>query len=470
MLVQHLFERYPDRIDDLDQWRTNVNIYVSFTLLPKIGINPQSGFDTPLGIYAYPLREMITKIEDNQIPYAGDMPYIQVLESTQVVELSQYTDADLERDVGKLKAKFGRLPAILNGAKDDLQRYLHMNKEWPSWQYGNEHFAQRDERIGQLILKMNETGETFDFMVANVWGLEAKPRNAAGKMWNITRNIAKLVTTDSQSRTASAKPSIVAWNVILRSLGYAAFSDRKAMGLIHSNEPISVVFLSTSAFKHLKTIHNVRKYEPPQEYARLAQATADLIKAASKQSWPRTYPAVGTWTVTQSGLTPMKLRKFILDQWPKLIDGSGENIISTGFKFRETLEEDFPEFMQQLLKADFDNQLPRIASELGLHNFFDSVPVVRAFLAIHPTRSQLPNYLGAMLGTWITTEAVTTLETIEGLEEAKAAKQVGTSIIQAVLSSGIKFDQLKTVVGNTYWWRLIHLVPEDQMRYISALI
>lgn len=40
----------------------------------KLGINPKSNFSTPIGIYAYPLKEYWEEIREYQIPFAKDRP------------------------------------------------------------------------------------------------------------------------------------------------------------------------------------------------------------------------------------------------------------------------------------------------------------------------------------------------------------------------------------------------------------
>jgi hypothetical protein len=71
-----------DTVDQLkairDQYRDEVDqIFVTFTLYNKLGINPMSEWDkTPIGIYAYPLNYVIDHNMD--VPYAGEMPIIQV--------------------------------------------------------------------------------------------------------------------------------------------------------------------------------------------------------------------------------------------------------------------------------------------------------------------------------------------------------------------------------------------------------
>lgn len=53
------------------------NSYVSYTHIDKLGINPRSQYDTPLGIYMYPLNYIIDN--NYKVPFAGDRPFLNVV-------------------------------------------------------------------------------------------------------------------------------------------------------------------------------------------------------------------------------------------------------------------------------------------------------------------------------------------------------------------------------------------------------
>lgn len=61
-----------------DNYKDSANIFVSFTEKHKLGINPKSSFQTPLGIYSYPIDFVIRAHKYDQIPWAGGSPYLQV--------------------------------------------------------------------------------------------------------------------------------------------------------------------------------------------------------------------------------------------------------------------------------------------------------------------------------------------------------------------------------------------------------
>ena len=56
------------------------SLVVTYTAIDKVGINPRSTYDTPIGIYFYPLDYVISK--RMQVPFAGDQPFINVCEFT----------------------------------------------------------------------------------------------------------------------------------------------------------------------------------------------------------------------------------------------------------------------------------------------------------------------------------------------------------------------------------------------------
>ena len=66
------------------------NLVVTFTAIDKVGINPKSIYDTPLGIYFYPLDYVIEKKMD--VEFAGNQPYINVCEFTRPDKILHMTD------------------------------------------------------------------------------------------------------------------------------------------------------------------------------------------------------------------------------------------------------------------------------------------------------------------------------------------------------------------------------------------
>src|SRR3982750_3207542 len=61
------------------QYRASNNyfLFVQYSSVNKLGINPKSPYDSPLGIYSYPLMTMgIDKFAKGQVPFATEREYI----------------------------------------------------------------------------------------------------------------------------------------------------------------------------------------------------------------------------------------------------------------------------------------------------------------------------------------------------------------------------------------------------------
>lgn len=96
--------------DMILKYKDDPNIFISFTDLPKIGINPMTSFNTPAGIYAYPLSMFVDAIVPEMkynafvkiFPFASSRKFIFVIRPTvPVTTVENYTYADLTKDIQK---------------------------------------------------------------------------------------------------------------------------------------------------------------------------------------------------------------------------------------------------------------------------------------------------------------------------------------------------------------------------------
>ncbi len=65
------------------------NLAVTFTKIDKVGLNPKNRFETPIGIYLYPLDYVIQK--QMNVPFAGNYPHINVCEFTRPEKILHMT-------------------------------------------------------------------------------------------------------------------------------------------------------------------------------------------------------------------------------------------------------------------------------------------------------------------------------------------------------------------------------------------
>ena len=182
------------------------NIFVSFTDLDKLGINPQSDYNTPIGIYSYPLKQMYEKNQKEWnihkkvfFPFASNRPYIWVFKpksNTNIMELSEYSSKDFDRDINKLQ-KMGY----------NVDKYIDKMKS------------------------------------------EAKHNSPAGFFWYITMSIIKENYDSFKQRT-------IKWNALFRELGYDGFTDKTGMGIIHESEPMQAVFFKKDVVEIIDKVLN----------------------------------------------------------------------------------------------------------------------------------------------------------------------------------------------------------------------
>jgi hypothetical protein len=182
-------------VEQLQQYRNDQDVYISYTELNKIGINPKFEFNTPLGIYFYPLETIWENVVNNTVPYAAERPYVYVVKATGLLDLNKYTRDMLWDDIEKLK----------------LGNSLTYTKEFKK--------AKSDS---------SEIPGIFIFY--------------------LTHNLAKKEGGNTASR----------WTQILREeLGYKGIRDTN--GIIHPNEPIQAIIFSTRDFKVIDKLENKRR-------------------------------------------------------------------------------------------------------------------------------------------------------------------------------------------------------------------
>jgi len=174
----YLEKRYMSR-DDIEDY------FVTFVSEDKVGINPKSIWDTPNGVLYYPVSWVL----DNQVPFRGQN-----------------------------KPKKIKVLKIIS--KKSLSNNLSKNEY--------------QEKINQLQKEYGLSDE-----LVNGWSEDAKVQTYFGKLWNVTRIIAKHLKKEKTSNI---------WSTILLHLGYDVVIDN-GDGVIHENEKTQTVFLNPKSYK-----------------------------------------------------------------------------------------------------------------------------------------------------------------------------------------------------------------------------
>lgn len=201
--------------EQLEKYKDDPSIYISFTEVAKMGIKPSSAFNTPLGVYTYPLKAIWNEFDHDRgkivVPFAGDRKHIYVVKATKPPQpVADYNFSQLKRDI-KLAAEMVE--------EDLIKMYPTIDPDTIK------------QRIHTGPISKGESTATV--------------HHPFGIMWNTTRLLAKMYNGRDMVR----------WNYLLRKLGYDAFSD-DGKGFIHRGEPIQGVFLHATAFKTVDKIQN----------------------------------------------------------------------------------------------------------------------------------------------------------------------------------------------------------------------
>ena len=204
----------------LEKYKDDPTVYVSFSTIPKLGINPSSSWNTPHGIYCYPLKELFDRKRefDLVVPYAGDRPYMFIIKSkTPLTNMMEYSKNDLQEDIKKIKSIFG-------------------------------------ETIYNKIIKIYKGGD-YNFI------------SPVKQLWKYGDIYARFLSDGELSSLPSR------YSNFFRKLGYYGFSDVEGSGTISHMEDTQSVFFSVKYFEILDfiTFNNkkektktVKKQIPPK--------------------------------------------------------------------------------------------------------------------------------------------------------------------------------------------------------------
>jgi len=171
-------------------YKPDDNLFVSFVSVDKAGINPKSPYDTPIGVYVYPLKFAMTE----NIPYRGQNKPVKI----KIIKPTN--DKVLSDDISE-KA---------------LENLLEIIK-----------------------LKYNIKEHHIE-----KWSDEALIDTPMGKLWNITRELSR----NGNGVGVNNMVSPTKWTKILIDLGFDYVVDNGTK-VIHSNEPTQAVFLNPKSYK-----------------------------------------------------------------------------------------------------------------------------------------------------------------------------------------------------------------------------
>lgn len=314
------------------------NYGVSMTSIPKLGINPQSSFDTPVGIYFYPADYYLeTKQNNDNLEFQDDAPYIQIFKITgDILYIDEMSDGEYTAGIKNLYNLIPTLSTTYKKSGDELQTGLR--------------------------------GIVADAPA------EAKHSSMGGRFWYILYKLSsflgeatipkskKKTDDDPYALTAtptrvSASTNVLIWNKLLRMCGYSAVIDMGS-GIVHENEPTQGMVLDPRAIKHIATLDNVGNLQ-----AEHVKSWEDVYNARTATfEWIRDVASVELPTTDSStdrirGRI-MKYVMQVLEKYPKifgqlssrnkrkLIDLTDDKAVSDFFELHTALSEWTPVYQR----------------------------------------------------------------------------------------------------------------------------
>lgn len=258
------------------------NLFVSFTDLPKLGINPQSRYNTPIGIYAYPAEYVIDKTTQygdksstltmQSLPFAGGKPWANIFRArsgANIINLQRLSEAEYNDYCEKLIGLLTKIPSNFMGITEVLDRFY------------------AETIVLDLMYKSDRQAR-----VSSSYG---------GKLWYITYSISDNITGN--------KP--VVWTSLFRRIGIDGFVDPDTE-IIHPSEPTQAVFFGGNTVDLLATVAN--KYTPRKVASRRELGKEKHEIFSTNMKYLRTL-LKGEWTDPNDRLTA--LNNFIAAKGPR---------------------------------------------------------------------------------------------------------------------------------------------------------
>lgn len=193
-------------LKSLEKYKDNDSYFITFTSIEKVGLNPKSPFSTPVGVYAYKLKDVYEELMDKNYLFGVDRPFVNVIQlnTNKILDLENYTDKS--KDLQKLKKIY---ESEFNSSFEEV---------------------------------VNEFENSKDILY---------PINTDGKyVYGLMNHISNKKT----GKSGQVQKSMVYFNVLLRKMGYDVVIDRT--GTIHLLQPSQAVFLTPSSYKVIEKIIN----------------------------------------------------------------------------------------------------------------------------------------------------------------------------------------------------------------------
>jgi hypothetical protein len=243
----------------------------TMTSIQKVGINPSSGFNTPLALYAYPVTpEYVDKLlggkhieigidkglddtdieghlspfgaDDKVLPFVADAPFINFFELTDPGS-TFYTSVGM--DEGKYRS-----------AIDTLLTWFKSSG-----------VSENPDLVFRQALMKTQRHHKIKFTDRPVPSSELNDYQRLASIWTLTRALSKLKAVQTYDAGQSAMRNRVLpepsqgeaslWRTLLIQAGVNAVVDDSGASLIHKQEPVQLAVMDTAVIEPLRQFDNI---------------------------------------------------------------------------------------------------------------------------------------------------------------------------------------------------------------------
>lgn len=254
---------------------TNIkNCFVSYTDIPKLGINPSSDVndhDTPLGIFAIPSNYLLSK---NGEWMASTMEY--------------------QRNYANIFSVSGNILALSSMTNSQFEHYTQQlikllqikDKRWT--------YDALQSNLSNLYYDYEKEEDEDDWYKVSTFG---DINSIGGKFWGILHIVSSILYPNNKA---------LGKNILLRKISVDGCFD--TTGIIHIEHRSEAVFFSTSV---IKNIHRIQIHKTKFDYSNYEIITdsGEVINSATdkKTAWelshdPEMIKIHGTLSITKNGV------------------------------------------------------------------------------------------------------------------------------------------------------------------------
>lgn len=278
--------------NNLNTGRDLVDYYITYVNVLKFGINPRTKFNTPLGVYAYPLfapdiyDTVLVKKDPTKVPYAGDAKYILLFENKSpetTVYSRAYPDKQCQSDIKKILHFIATLPEFNHIELNIIQQILRdktvlynalvgeVGYEFISLNYNAPYNPLLNQALIKLMLNYSDVSiDIFDKIVFNI--LENIHGTLVVGHWRDFTNFNRLlfypeaflsllvenkrgITSTKTKNINSNKIATLKLTIYSKVLGYTGLVDLGTKS-IHPNEPEQALFFNTRSLDLVSSFIN----------------------------------------------------------------------------------------------------------------------------------------------------------------------------------------------------------------------